>query len=75
MTPDTLRRLTNLLWQRVLAEQCPWYALPGVDSRAARWRQSQVMLARELSLVACGDVAPSEDLLIRAMDFLEGAAP
>jgi hypothetical protein len=75
VSPDTLRRLTKLLWQRVLAVRCPWYASnpPDATSRAADWLRRQVVLTRELAAVACGDVAPSEDLLVRALNFLEGA--
>lgn len=73
MSPATLHRLTSLLWQRVLAERCPWYGSdpPVATSRKALWFQRQFALTRELGAVARGDVAPSEDLLIRAMDFLE----
>lgn len=75
----TLRRLTRRVWIDVNKAKNPWFlAATSADSygehtsRWDRWNKVQLELCRELFAAVFRDVEPTEDLLSRALDFLDG---
>lgn len=78
MTPDTIHRLTKLLWQQIVFRKNPWgdamaAGLPEYRERRGRWYDAKTDLTRAMFGVVFGSEQPSEDLIVRALDFLEGA--
>lgn len=78
MTTSTLRRLARHVWARVANARNPWFEAAvsehGNEHRA-RWErrsEQQLLITRELYAVVFGEAEPTESLLARALDFLDG---
>lgn len=76
---EVLRRLARLVWVEIGKARNPWAEVAvSADSygehtaRWNNWNRTQLELGRELYAVVFRDVVPTEDLLSRAMDFLDG---
>lgn len=77
---ELLRRLARRIWIETGSVHNPWFSLaasPSLSHQAnqakwERWNQDQLALTRELFSVVFHDVEPTEELLTRALDFLDG---
>lgn len=77
----TLRRLARRVWIDVGKARNPWFEAAasefgsGTREHTVRWEswnRLQMELVGELYRVVFHDAEPTEDLLIRALDFLDG---
>lgn len=72
-----LRRLARLVWIEVSEVHNPWFntaVSSPMDNRVRweDWNRRQFELTRELYVVVFDGAEPTEDLLTRALDFLDG---
>lgn len=76
----TLRnRLAKLLWQQAARQRNPWFdaaasGLEGYRERWDSWHREQIELLRALCAVVFGDTDATDELLKRAVDFIERVA-
>ncbi len=69
-------RIAKLLWQQAACQKNPWFTaavsrLEGYRERWDAWHREQIELLRELCAVVFDGTEASEDVLKRAMDFIE----
>lgn len=76
---DTRRRLAKLLWVQLAAAKNPWFDGAASETKEAvlyrkwsDWNLSQMALCQALFDVGFKGAPPDEDLLRRALDFLDG---
>jgi hypothetical protein len=74
----TLRRLARLVWIQVSVAKNPWFEAAASEEgneHRLRWEgrnTQQLLITRELFAVVFHGAEPTEDLLARALDFLDG---
>lgn len=76
-SPETMRRLVRILWIDVGKETNPWTTAmaSGMDEYRQRWQSwftTHVELLRAMNDVVSGRSDPSEELIVRALNFLDG---
>lgn len=75
---STLRRLARLVWLQMATWKNPWFdaaASERGNEHRAQWEDRNnrhLLITRELFAVVFHDAEPTEDLLTRALDFLDG---
>jgi hypothetical protein len=81
VTVDTLRRLARRAWIDVGKAKNPWFEAAasefgvGAGAHSVRWEnwnRRQMELTRGLHQVVFHDGEPTDELLAKALDFLDG---
>lgn len=69
---NLLVKITRETWIQVFKARNPWLHRPDAEQTKNKWYNTRVLLSRALFELVFSDAIPTEELLIRAFDFLEG---